>query len=114
MSSRSYPFLLGKALGDNDMFTESVACSGALVLPDFYGEGRYDGQSGENRDKSVSDLADAQRTALQNFTPGQIRQLEFVKEHLTKPTMASNVTSLRIFWSTKSTEPSKKREDTHK
>lgn len=84
LSSRSYPFLLGKALGDNDMFTESVACSGALVLPDFYGEGRYDGQSGENRDKSVSDLADAQRTALQNFTPGQIRQLEFVKEHRPK------------------------------
>ena len=84
LSSRSYPFLLGKALGDSGMFTKSVACSGARVRPDFYGDSKYDGQFKIQRRYSADDPADVRRTVLQEFTPGEIRQLEFVKEYRPK------------------------------
>ena len=84
ISSRSYPFLLRDYLGvssSNGM--HSVACSGARVIPDMYGNlSNYPGQ--EQRLLDSNDRVAAQQGALRNFTPGHVPQIEFVRKYQPK------------------------------
>lgn len=84
ISSRSYPFLLRDYLGissSNGM--RSVACSGAQVIPDMYGNAsNYPGQGRrliDDNNRSVT-----QQNALKSFKPGYLPQLEFVKRYQPK------------------------------
>lgn len=84
ISSRSYPFLLRDYLGissSNGM--RSVACSSAQVIPDMYGN--FESYKGQwNRLSGKADIATAKQSALKNFTPGHVPQLEFVKKYQPK------------------------------
>lgn len=80
ISSRSYPFLLRDAWGMSGTEMQSVACSGARVVPDYYGSlSGYLGQ--ENRLRKSGDILAAREEALEKFTPGHVPQLEFVKRY---------------------------------
>lgn len=83
ISTRSYPFALRQTWGIAEDKMKSVACSGAQVLPDYYGRlGGYLGQGG--RLKGINDIVGAQDIALQNFIPGRVPQIEFVKKYQPK------------------------------
>lgn len=81
ISYRSYPFLLREKwnVGFNDM--KSVACSGARVLSDYYGDGEYTGQHDELEGRGPNEKLYTRNDALNNFTPGIIRQIDFVSEY---------------------------------
>lgn len=83
LSTRSYPFLLQDAWGISPSKMQSVACSGAELLPDFFGpKDNYRGQNDR-----LGDVADPDRSytdALTNFTPGIIRQIEFINKYQPK------------------------------
>ncbi len=84
ISSRSYPFLLRDYLGissSNGM--RSVACSGAQVTPDMYGNlTNYLGQNGRLNGKT--NLTAIKQESLEGFTPGHIPQIEFVRKYQPK------------------------------
>ncbi len=80
LSSRSYPFLLRDKWGISSLAMKSVACSGALVLPDFFGEGRYDGQ-GDQPALAKDERLRRYDQALQDFTPGIARQIDFIERY---------------------------------
>ena len=83
ISSRSYPFLLRDAWGINENKMKSVACSGAQILPDYYG--RLEGYLGQNnRLKDTNDITNARNVALERFIPGRVPQVEFVKKYQPK------------------------------
>ncbi len=83
ISSRSYPFLLRNAWGIATDEMRSVACSGAQVLPDYIGP--MDNYLGQNqRLKGAADIDSVRSSALDDFTPGQVRQIEFVKRYQPK------------------------------
>lgn len=81
LSSRSYPFLLREYWGIPSASMQSVACSGAKVLPDYIGNGDYYGQHNQMHGWDASRFADTQAATLENFTPGAMRQIEFVKRY---------------------------------
>lgn len=84
LSTRSYPFLLRqfKAIAADRM--QSVACSGAQLNKDYFGSNaNYVGQSRRLAGKSAADIEAIQSTATTSFTPGILKQIEFVK--LNKP-----------------------------
>lgn len=82
LSSRSYPFLLRDHYGISSERMQSVACSGAQVLPDYVGNSQnYLGQSNRVSGKSGDELDAARQAALELFTPGIIPQLEYVKRY---------------------------------
>lgn len=78
LSSRSYPYLLRDKWNISSDKMRSVACSGARVLPDYYGSGRYDGQQNELSGRNAIDRAAAATRALNSFAPGLVRQIDFV------------------------------------
>lgn len=79
LSARSYPFILRDKWSISQGKMRSVACSGAQVLPDYYYPvDSYTGQ--ENTTTSTQDKGDA----LENFIPGVVPQLEFVKKYKPK------------------------------
>ncbi len=83
ISSRSYPYLLRDMwrIGNEDM--QSVACSGAQIIPDYMGgEGKYVGQNGRLAKKQNIDTL--QKAALDTFQPGYVQQVEFVKKYRPK------------------------------
>jgi len=85
MSNRSYPFLLSeeKAISLSRMY--SVACSGAQILPDYMAPpDSYLGQGNRLKSTSGTTLESVKQTALSDFTPGLIPQLEFVKKYQPK------------------------------
>ncbi len=83
LSSRSYPFLLKAEWGITNSRMRSVACSGAQVLPDFYGNSaNYPGQ--EQRLLKRGDITVLKQQALEKFTPGHVQQIEFVKKYQPK------------------------------
>lgn len=85
VSSRSYPFLLKDAWGISDSGMKSVACSGARVLPDMYGNAsNYLGQRRELVGKSAGDRQYMTRAALEDGTPGIVQQVEFVRKYRPK------------------------------
>ncbi|GEM_PF-2394344 len=83
VSTRSYPFLLRDTWGIDRDAMKSVACSGAQVLPDYYG--RLEGYLGQGeRLEGWSSVISAQNEALDEFIPGRVPQLEFVKRYQPK------------------------------
>lgn len=99
ISSRSYPFLLRQSMGLTGNAMKSVACSGATSIDvqgwselDFddygYAGQRYTKSTGEKKPR-LSELQSAYRIALQNdaleqFTPGRIQQIDFVRHYRPK------------------------------
>lgn len=84
ISSRSYPFLLRDAMNIMDDRMKSVACSGATIELDYQNSQGYKGQLDNSipRLENLSDfmINDYQINALQEYIPGRIQQLNFVKE----------------------------------
>lgn len=88
ISDRSYPFLLTQDFGVQDF--ESVACSGAVIGdlgPSL--SGGYKGQDNSVRkprlqEMGQADIDDYQRIGLNEFIPGRIQQIEFVKKYKPK------------------------------
>jgi len=80
-SYRSYPFLLREKWNINFNDMKSVACSGAHVLSDYYGEGEYIGQHHELERESPDEKLRVRNDTLNNFTPGVIRQIDFVAKY---------------------------------
>ena len=87
-STRAYPFLLADHynIPVADKF-ETVACSGAQI-EDISAIGKYEGQArgggsdgGEARLAELSNKSQLQSDALEEFIPGRIRQLHFIKEY---------------------------------
>ncbi len=85
VSSRSYPFLLREQLNLTAERMQTVACSGARVLPDYIGTpNTYKGQGNRVNSLNAPEL-DLRRTqALARFKPGIVTQLEFVKKYQPK------------------------------
>ncbi|MEO8691477.1 MAG: SGNH/GDSL hydrolase family protein, partial [Candidatus Saccharimonas sp.] len=82
VSPRSYPFLLGSEWGFEDDKMASVACSGALVTRDYTSTlDNYTGQRSWLNNLSDSDRQATIVDALDEFRPGLVPQLEFVKNH---------------------------------
>lgn len=81
ISYRSYPFLLREkwSIDFNDM--RSVACSGARVTSDYYGDGEYTGQHHELEGKDNDEKAHVRSDTLNNFAPSIIRQIDFVAKY---------------------------------
>lgn len=85
LSSRSYPFLLRDywSVATNKM--HSVACSGARVNEDYLsGFSSYLGQSARFSNLSTAERSSLQTNALQNFTPGTVPQLEYIRKYKPK------------------------------
>ena len=94
VSNRSYPFLLRDYYHVDSSDMKSVACSGALVVPDYYTYGtdysHYDynigpsntywGQHRQLLPSSESDRETTRGNALKNYTPGVVKQIDFVKK----------------------------------
>ena len=82
ISTRSYPFLLRDYWRVSRYNMQSVACSGAEVVPDMWGRiESYNGQKDQLVGKGVAERASQQQAALSEFKPGIVPQLEFVKKH---------------------------------
>lgn len=86
LSAVSYPFLLGYSLDYNSY--RSVACSGATIKDILDASLDYEGQTkikikrGELSDASIDII-------LETFRPGNINQLDFVKQKMPKVTTVS-------------------------
>ncbi len=81
LSSRSYPYLLRDKWQIVSSEMRSVACSGARVNPDYHGSNSYYGQSGQLLDYASSTQNRMKSNALDTFTPGILRQIDYVKEY---------------------------------
>lgn len=85
LSERSYPFLLRDALNIDTANMKSVACSGAKVLPDYLAPmSNYLGQYNRLGGIDAEELERKQVAALDEFTPGHIPQLEFIRQYKPK------------------------------
>lgn len=83
LSTRSYPFLLRDKWGISEDSMQSVACSGAKVMPDYdYPLSNYLGQGYRLEDSKNIDTLRSR--ALEVFIPGYVPQLEFVKKYQPK------------------------------
>ncbi len=79
LSSRAYPFLLAGLNNISSGRMQSVACSGAQMSKDYYGPSNlYFGQSNMLLGKSESELTIERTAALDNFSPGIVKQTDFV------------------------------------
>lgn len=83
VSSRSYPFLLGRALGIEDRYVKSFACSGAKTQDVGSALAGYWGQE-ERLKKIKPELNPTQKTLLQTFSrendiPGRTPQSGYVQ-----------------------------------
>lgn len=76
-STRSYPYLVAIEWG---VASESVACSGARTL-DVVRTGEYFGQNERLSGLSATILADERADALTSYTPGVVRQVDFVSKY---------------------------------
>lgn len=86
LSFRSYPFLLAKWWRISEGKFQSVACSGAKIDPD-YTESivTYRGQNKKQKTEYRQEGKDAiVKEALDQFFPGYVPQLEFVKRYKPK------------------------------
>lgn len=95
LSTRSYPFLVSISVGINSTYMKSIACSGAQRV-DVQGSAEsvitnkgYQGQEDSSQNARLLELPSAIRTqmqtdALNNFIPGRVQQIEFVKRYQPK------------------------------
>lgn len=82
VSSRSYPFMLAQLNNLTSNRTRNVACAGARIANDYYGQSSdYLGQSGQLKDKTESERAETREASLRDFSPGILKQIDFVKEN---------------------------------
>ena len=80
ISSRSYPFVLRDHYGIFHESMRSIACSGAKVVFDYSRPmAGYMGQGDRLEGKQA--IQSAQDMAIENFIPGWVPQLEFVKRY---------------------------------
>lgn len=85
ISTRSYPFLLRDDFLIQGANMKSIACSGAQTVPDVYGNmTNYMGQGRRLYGISKDGLASTQQNALNNFTPGTVPQIEFIRKYKPK------------------------------
>ncbi len=91
-SNRAYPMLLGLSMSlTNSLDMRTIACSGAVVDDvlstgsniNYLGSGANTPWGWKPRLTSITNATALQETARQDFTPGRIQQVEFVKK--TKP-----------------------------
>lgn len=89
VSTRSYPYILSKgmALGDpknnNATKWQSIACSGAQTIDITPGEKDSDRGQGA-RLKDIDNYSELKSQALNEFIPGRVKQIEFVKKYKPK------------------------------
>lgn len=89
ISTRSYPYILSKgmALGDpsNDNATkwQSVACSGAQMV-DVSPQDKDSDRGQGGRLKDIDNYSELKSQALNEFIPGRVKQIEFVKKYKPK------------------------------
>lgn len=87
VSDRSYPFILAHVMGiSNDKF-KNIACSGATIDDITNTSDQYHGQDGrlpKPIDNNRTQLDAFQNEARQNFIPGRVSQIEFVKKYKPK------------------------------
>lgn len=83
ISTRSYPYLFAKKYALQSTRWNSVACSGAQVREDYYGDDEdYLGQGERLSDIKDEDLLQSFKDyGRANFIPGRVKQLEFVKKY---------------------------------
>ncbi len=81
ISSRSYPFLLGRRYEIDGDRMKSVACSGAVVNDLGPTSLDYRGQGDRLAGVSVQLRNQKQKTSLGDFSPGYIQQIEFVAKY---------------------------------
>lgn len=82
LSDRSYPFLLRDYYSIPTRRMQSVACSGARVMPDYDSpQSNYLGQGSRLKGYSGEVRVANQKSALSGFTPGYIPQIEFIKKY---------------------------------
>lgn len=81
ISYRSYPFLLREKWSIDFSDMRSVACSGARVTSDYYGDGEYTGQHHELEGKGNDEKTHVRNDTLNDFTPSIIRQIDFVANY---------------------------------
>lgn len=85
ISTRSYPYLLaqhmqlGSPLMNPNTQWQSVACSGALIRDSLWSDPSYMGQ--DSRLHGFGSFQQMQTTALNEFIPGRVKQIEFVKKY---------------------------------
>lgn len=90
ISDRSYPFLLRDNYGIQPQNMESVACSGAQVSFDYMGDDtNYSGQNNRLQKQGLQGqaLKREQTIALDNFAPGEVKQIDFVRKY--KPSVVT-------------------------
>lgn len=82
ISDRSYPFLLRDNYDISSDNMESIACSGAQVAFDYMGDDtNYIGQNRQLKGLSAGLKYIKRQAALKNFTPGIVKQTDFVKKY---------------------------------
>lgn len=83
ISSRSYPFLLRNAMNIADDDMKSVACSGAELAHDYVINDANDTYNGQGNRLAVLNvnINQFQAQAINMFTPGRVKQLEFIEKH---------------------------------
>lgn len=85
ISSRSYPFLLAARNSVLEDKMHSVACSGARVGLDYYGDGvLYLGQGNSMQGMTETEINSRKADSVTYFSPGIVKQIEFVKTYKPK------------------------------
>lgn len=96
VSTRSYPYLLAVQMGLGDPLAQSttkwqsVACSGAQMYDvagsttNYLGQGWGGKDPGKPRLQGYNNATQLQSQALNDFTPGRVHQIEFVKKYRPK------------------------------
>ncbi len=85
MSERAYPFLLRDKWSIASDRMRSVACSGATVKNDMNGDmDTYIGQHKELEGALPAEKRQRRIYAIEDFAPGVVPQIEFVREHQPK------------------------------
>jgi lysophospholipase L1-like esterase len=88
LSTRSYPYLIANMMGMDSTYVHSVACSGATTEDVVGADDVYLGQAKRLR-RETTGLNDSERTLYQRqarneFSPGRIHQITFVKHYKPK------------------------------
>lgn len=85
LSSRSYPYLLATRENVAAERMHSIACSGARVALDYYGDGSsYLGQGNAMQGLTQTEISSRRGESIAKFSPGVVKQIEFVKTYKPK------------------------------
>ena len=84
-SLRSYPYLISNASFINPLKMESVACSGARTVDiNDDNKEKYQGQGDRLNDGDLNTIYSQKVTAIDQFIPGRVNQIEFVEKYRPK------------------------------